>query len=115
MEEIAWYVFGEDFNTRTIIKYNIFDHWSFRKSLCELREALKKDPTLDTAKQLKSELMYYFWSKVEHEILIGPLIWSTISDFEKQAKKIDVYEQVMLNFDVFHKYVLSILPYLKEE
>ena len=59
MEEIAWYVFREDFNTRTIKPFNIFNHYRFRKDLCELKETLKKDPTIDTAKELKDLLMFH--------------------------------------------------------
>lgn len=45
--------------------------------------------------------MYYFWSKCEWEIIL--------SDFPPskkfQEKKVDVYEQVMLNWDIFINYV----------
>jgi hypothetical protein len=53
------------------------------------------------AESMKSELMYYFWSKYEWEVCITELF-----DGEKKAEtKVDVYMQVMQNYDVFVDYV----------
>ena len=54
----------------------------------------------DFAKQLRSEVMYYFWSKCEWEVLVTP--W--ISPRESEKKKIDVCWQIMNNWDVFVDY-----------
>ena len=53
------------------------------------------------ADKLKRELQYYFWSKAEWEIIISPWLGSSNSE----RIKIDVYDQVMLNWDVFVDYV----------
>ena len=42
---------------------------------------------------LKKYLMYYFWSKCEYEIILSP--WTGQAD----DIKIDVYDQIMMNFD----------------
>ena len=42
---------------------------------------------------LKKYLMYYFWSKCEYEIILSP--WTGRAD----DIKIDVYDQIMMNFD----------------
>ena len=52
--------------------------------------------------KLKSELLYYFWSKSEFEVIIAPWVGG---DKDKDSVKIDVYDQVMNNFEVFVDYV----------
>ena len=53
------------------------------------------------AERLKANLMYYFWSKAEWEVVISAWVGGDA------LKKIDVYTQVMNNFDVFLDYVWS--------
>lgn len=43
--------------------------------------------------------MYYFWSKSQYEVLILP--WVGKAD----DIKIDIYDQVMMNWDKFSEYV----------
>ena len=97
-EKIEWNVFYYDFNRKKIDTYNIFEHGGFvtyvKKSINECKN---KD---EFAEQLKTELLYYFWSKAEWEVLLSPWIGD-----EKVTKKIDVYDQVMLNFNGFLDYV----------
>lgn len=45
--------------------------------------------------------MYYFWSKCEYEIILSP--WTGRAD----DIKIDVYDQIMMNFDSFVDYCWS--------
>lgn len=45
--------------------------------------------------------MYYMWSKCEYEIILSP--WTGRAD----DIKIDVYDQIMMNFDKFVDYVWS--------
>ena len=52
-------------------------------------------------KQLRSEVMYYFWSKCEWEVLISP--WT--GDSGNEERKVDVCWQIMNNWDVFVDYV----------
>ena len=98
-DDITWNVFYHDCNSGKIDTFNIFDHGSFR---AYVKKAAKKCQTKDEfAKNLRSELMYYFWSKCEWEVLISP--W--ISSRENEEMKIDVCWQVMNNWDVFLDYV----------
>ena len=98
-DDIKWNVFYHDSNSGKIDTYNIFDHSSFH---LYVKKAAKKCQTKDEfAKNLRSELMYYFWSKCEWEVLISP--W--ISSRENEEMKIDVCWQVMNNWDVFLDYV----------
>ena len=95
---MKWNVFYYDINRKKITTYNIFDHGTFLKYVkeaidkCETKEAL--------ADQLKSELQYFFWAKAEWELLFYPWVGD-----EKAVVKIDVYNQVMNNFEIFVDYV----------
>jgi len=53
------------------------------------------------ADSLKRYLMYYMWSKCEYEIILSP--WTGRAD----DIKIDVYDQIMMNFNSFVDYCWS--------
>jgi len=94
---MKWNVYYHDSNAKKIIQWNIFKHGSFRKEVYELLKSdLNKDDFID---QLRKSLMYYFWSKSEYQVLILP--WVGQAD----DIKIDIYNQVMMNWDKFSEYV----------
>lgn len=96
---MEWYVYYYDCNAKKICKYNVFDHGSFMK---ELKELLQCDLTKEVfADRLRHILLYYYWSKCEWEtVLVKPWVGD-----DNVAEKIDVYDQVMLNWDKFVDYV----------
>lgn len=95
---MEWNVFYSDFSTDKIRALNIFDHYSFYRSLVKLsKKRINKE---EFTKRLRSELMYYFWCKSEYEILISPWIGN-----RDETIKVDIYTQVMLNWDKFVEYV----------
>lgn len=63
-----------------------------------LQEKLNKE---DFSEKLKREIMYYFWSKCEYEIILSP--WTGRAD----DIKIDIYDQIMMNFGRFVDYCWS--------
>ena len=96
---LKWNVFYHDVNTQEITTFNIFDHYNFNKDVQrDLVQISNKD---EFAKVLKSNLQYYFWCKAEYEIVISP--WCGGSNTE--GIKVDIYTQVMNNWDVFVDYV----------
>ena len=96
---IEWYVYYHDFNAQKIIKWNVFNHGTFAEKVNKLlQENLSRDEFADS---LKKYLMYYMWSKCEYEIILSP--WTGRAD----DIKIDVYDQIMMNFDRFVDYCLS--------
>ena len=125
---MVWNVYREDFNHRAIVEYNIFDHSGFAQDANKL---LKADiPKDEFAEQLKRSLMYWFWCKSEHEVVISS--WPVYIDkaeldrinteYEEYnnkwnhypykinvspdvGKKIDIYSQVMMNWEQFVEYV----------
>lgn len=66
--KFEWNVFYYDINRNKITTYNIFRHGRFNKYI---EKAFKTSKTKEEfAKILKRELMYYFWSKAEWELVI---------------------------------------------
>ena len=97
MIDKEWYVYRYNINKKRIEKYNIFNHGSFAK---DLEKIIEEDP-FDIEERIKRILLYYFWSKAEWEIIISPFIGE-----KTEAIKIDVYDQVMNNWDRFIDYLL---------
>lgn len=109
---LQWNVFIHDFNGRRIETYNIFNHYTLCRQLAKVARQRKKGEDgkrhaitrEEFIKELRSWCMYCFWSKCEWETVIGPLICRD-GEFDKEAKKIDVFDQIEMNFDVFADYV----------
>lgn len=125
---MTWNVFHHNVNSRKIEEYNIFKHSSFAKDVAELsNQDLTKE---DYAEKLRRIVQYYFWSKCEMETIItswppyidGDELVRLSNEYEDYnqkyghhpykidvcldvGRKIDIYKQVMLNFDVFCDYV----------
>lgn len=97
---IQWNVYVDDFNGKKIKIYNVLNHGGFLK---DVQNAIKKFKNDKEAfeKEVKSSLMYYYWSKCEWEIILSS--WPERKDFKEE--KIDVYDQVMLHWDVFINYL----------
>lgn len=95
---MEWNVYYYNINKNKIETYNIFNHGGFNKDV--LGDLDKYRNREDFAKALQSNLRYYFWSKCEWEVLIYP--WPVGPNDE--ATKIDVFDQVMLNWDAFVEY-----------
>ena len=96
---MEWYVYYYDFNAQKIIKWNIFEHAGFAK---EVKDLLKSDITKEElSEKMKRELLYYMWAKCEYEVVLAP--WTGKAD----DVKIDVYDQITMNWDRFVDYVWS--------
>lgn len=116
---MKWYVYREHFNSHEIEVFDVFRHISFRDNTINLKKKnLGKD---EFSKELKSIAMYYFWSKCEYEVVITS--WPPYIDnaelqrlnkedpaYEQNVRlsvgrKVDVYQQLELNWDRFVDYV----------
>lgn len=110
----AYYVFVEDINGKRFAPYNVFDHHSFLKYI-KINFRVHGDDREKFDERLKKEAMYYFWAKCEWEIVISS--WPP-SERDKPIK-VDAYDQLMMNWDIFSDYVWShkdaILEYHKNE
>lgn len=77
----------------------MFNHGSFKNEVNKiLKEKLSKEVFFE---KLRREVMYYFWSKCEYEIILSP--WTGRAD----NIKMDIYDQIMMNWDKFVDYVWS--------
>lgn len=127
-EELVYNVYFEDFNERKIVIYNIFSHYRFYDSLLKIKKENADDFDAFAA-DVKASLLYYFWSKSEYEIILTSWppyveaeeldrLVSERDDFVKKngffyrnhvnlsvEEKIDIYDQVLLNWDIFIKYL----------
>lgn len=108
---LSWYVYRQDANSGKIEPWNIFEHGRFSEdTMANIKRFCPKQNDGDNSEmaksafeqQIKSDLMYYFWSKAEYEIILKNWIGK---DCEI---KIDVYDQVMLNFDKFIDYLWGV-------
>lgn len=97
---MEWNAYCYNINTKEIEPMNIFRHSRFANDVikamrtCETKEAFAED--------VRHSLAYYFWSKSEYEILISGLF-----DSDKEYK-VDIYSQVMLNYDKFINYLWNV-------
>ena len=108
---LVWNVYYEDFNRRCISTYNIFKHTGFYEDCQKAAKQATKDGFREAVRR---SLMYYFWSKCEWEIILT--CWPPKrEDRSFEDEKIDVYDQVMLNFDRFIDYLWSNRGVLNEQ
>ena len=126
---LVYNVYFEDFNNRSIVTRNVFDHQTFLEMLYDAKKNCEDNFTLFSEK-VKRALQYCFWSKSEYEVVITSWppyveseeidklarekeerLKSNYSGFRRSTvclsveEKVDIYDQVMLNWDLFIKYV----------
>ena len=100
-----WYVYCENFNGKTIEKFNVFHSYNFLNGCKKAFKKYSKD-----IEKLKEEIrtwaMYSFWSKSEYEVIITA--WPPMpEEWNFKDIKIDIYDQLMLNWDSFVQYTLD--------
>lgn len=128
--KLKWNVYTHNFNSKEIKIFNIFDHSRF---LEDVKKDLKKYADKEEfSERLRGHLFYYFGSKCEWEVVITSWVphitiselnrlneerEKTLKEYNREpyrlyvnpdvGEKTDVYEQVMLNWDLFVDYVWS--------
>jgi len=102
MTKMKWNVFRYNINKKEIEQFDIFCHVRFKENVENLlKEHNDKEKF---AEELKKELRYYYWCKCEYEIILSS--WPPSKDREEEVK-VDIFDQVMLNFSIFIDYVWS--------
>lgn len=100
---MKWYVFRYNVNARTIENFNVFDHGSFKRDVDQLRRRRRTITYEYFSEELRKFAQYYFWSRCEYEVVIQG--WPpSHSDVDR---KVDIFEQLQLNWDTFVKYVYN--------
>ena len=96
---LEWNVYWEDFNSKQIVVRNVFN--LSNKFVEYLKTDVKKFKRKeDFIEQLQKDLRYCYWYKSEYEVIITS--WPSK---EECNRKIDVYKQIMINWDKFAEYV----------
>lgn len=108
LERPVWKVYIENFNKNCIEEYNIFDHdyfWAGCQAAWNTARCFSEDTEEQQIVKFKDmvayEVVYYFWAKIEWEIILT----TPISRNKFKDKKIDVCSQIELNYEQFFKYL----------
>ena len=119
--DLTWNTFLEDWNSREIKVFNIFDSLRFMNGVIKANKKYKDD--FNFLKEVRTFLLSAFRSKAEYEVVITS--WPTYLDIEEFEKisndnfkyrkmvdlsiseKIDIYNQVMINWEAFKLYLLT--------
>ncbi len=102
MKKPVWNVIYYKRTENKIVTVNIFEHGCF---WMDVQRAAKKYVDKEVfSKELHSALFYHFCSKYEWEILIAPFGHDRASEI-----KVDIYWQVMTNWDIFLDYTWNVL------
>ncbi len=105
--KLEWYVLAWSANQNKVVNYNIFGD-SFKNDLYKQLKT-KKITNYDELKDyVKKWAMYYYWSKSECEMAIGPLWPDKLQDLDK-FEKIDIYRQIEMNLDHIIEYIMNIM------
>lgn len=121
---MIWNVYRNNFNTKKIEVFNIFDHISFLESVKKILKQTQNKK--EFSENIREELLYYFWSKYEYEVIItsfpvyinqkelNKINSDNNSNSNNKTKisiepdvgiKVNIYSQVMNNFDIFVDYI----------
>ena len=102
-----WYVYCESFNNKTIEKYNVFQSYNFSEGCKKSFKQYSKDKDLEKLKnEIESWARYSFWSKSEYEVIVTS--WPPKPEnWNFKDIKIDIYDQLTLNWDSFLQYTLD--------
>ena len=98
-KSLIWNVFHYNSTLNKIEKVNIF-YGGFLKDVENI--LVDKLTREEFNERLKSSLLYYYWCKYEHEIIIKPWVGDNSVEY-----KTDIYTQVILNWKQFSDYVWS--------
>ena len=141
MKELVWNVYCLNNATHEIEPRNVFYHYGFLKDLYKLKKQYLKKGDFrfdDFIKEVERDLKYYYWSKYEWEIVLT--IWPPRIEEEELerlkeeretttkegqhlylqdvrlhvSKKVDIYEQVKMNWDAFVEYLRNNYKLIKK-
>lgn len=107
---LCWNVIDSNLSIRNLFYYN----WLFNRDLYKIKKkygaSRGKNCQYDKfCEAVERNLKYYFWSRSEYEIIISGWI-KDVGDH-----KVDVYSQIMLNWDRFIEYLWNNRRLIKDE
>ena len=108
---LEWNVIYGNFNSGKIETYNIFQHGGFLKDCIEISKLYRNDKD-KFASEVQNSLSYFFAHKCEWEVIVSHWPPST-NESRFKDKKVDVYSQVMMNWDHFINYLWDQRQFIK--
>jgi len=102
-EIVPYYVINWDFNSDKLEFYNVMPYFIDRwKTLKKSRSKYKVMPTSfeEFKSWLKEEAMYQFWARAQYECVVTG--WPA----PKNAHKLDIYQQLEANLDLFTRHFM---------
>ena len=105
-----WFCIVKNINAQRIKRYNIFNHIYFLQNCDKAWIDNHNDSQngfLKFEKDVKENLLYCFWSKCEWEILIYGFPFND----KFKPLKLDIYDQVTMNWDNFINYLWRYYKY----
>lgn len=127
-KNLTWNVFIEDLNKKSIITYNVLNKGIVNEIVDRTEGFASRE---DFAEEVKHILMYYYWSRAEWEVVItdwpphikpeelnrlnNELVEHKSKGYNAYSftfnpaigRKIDVWDQVNMNWDIFIDYVCN--------
>lgn len=102
---LVWNVLRWDTNREKVEVYNVFSDKDFVPDLYKKIKSKKITNYEELKERVKNYLMYYYWSKVECEMSVGPIPYN-VKDIDI-FKKIDMYTQLEINLDLIVRYIIT--------
>ena len=142
-KELMWNVFLINSNSNELEQFNVFNNTRFYTSLKDIKKYIRKnkiDLTNIAAKEyswindsIRIAAQSAFWAKFEYECLVSPVFSAiSIKELERLKQidiskipnskicvnlindfKIDIYNQLQLNWDCFVKYIIDNMKLIK--
>lgn len=110
-KNLRWYAFREEFNTNRLEYINVLGE-EFAKEVLRRVKKDKIQDMYDFKDLVESMLMYRYWAKAEHEVVVRSLHHRPDRDNEF---KIDVWYQLEPNLDRICEYIMKELQLEFEE
>lgn len=105
--KLEWNTFRYDSNSRKLVFTNVLygmEDDIIKKVKKGAKDKWKPVTDYESFKDyIKGELMYYYWSKAEHETVIGGLF----NHSEKELEKHDIWWQLEPNLDRICEYIID--------
>lgn len=101
IKDLRWYAFEYDWNKKGVVRTNVLNTTLVEYAI-KILQKNKITKVEDFKEVLKGELMYYYWCKSEHEVMVSGLFPSNLDN----AVKIDIWYQLEPNLDRIVEYVI---------
>ena len=104
---LKWYAFRYNWNDHKLEFTNVLNGWEENIAKVIKKGAKNKwEPVVDYESfknWLRKEFVYYYWSKSEHEVMIGDLCENDLDAYEKH----DIWWQLEPNLDRICEYIIN--------